>query len=327
MTTEELILDAEKRALAGESLPRDTMIKLLEIHPDSQTADVLGAAARRVAAAVTGNKARIWASIGVDYKACAMNCRFCSFGQAWGAAQDTYTLTAEEILSYAGKFVGNGADWITLRTTEDYAFSDLVALAGKIRQEIPGGYRLVANTGEMNALRAEELKSAGFSIAYHAIRLREGIDTPFSPSERGETLEEIRGSALDLAFLVEPIGVEHTNEEIADTFLLAMKHGAKLSGAMARVPVKGTPLYDQGLLPERRLAQITAVTRLASGYSAPDICVHPPSKTAMAWGANVVVVDVGAVPRAIGVSASEWNGFDIQRARAWFEEFGYHHGT
>ncbi|MHB8072515.1 hypothetical protein [Desulfosporosinus fructosivorans] len=23
----------------------------------------------------------------------------------------------------------------------------------------------------------------------------------------------------------------------------------------------------------------------------------------------------------------EWNGFDIQRARAWFEESGYHHGT
>ena len=326
MTTEKLIISAEKMALAGEPLPRDTIIGLLEIDPDSNTVEMLGAAARRVTEAVTENTARIWASIGVDYKPCAMNCKFCSFGEDWGAATDTYTLSADEIVSHARKFISDGADWITLRTTEDYAFSDLIALAGKIRQEVPGDYRLVANTGEMNAIRADELKRAGFSIAYHAIRLREGIDTPFSPTERGETLGEIHDSALDLAFLVEPIGVEHTNDEIADTFLLAMKHGAKLSGAMARVPVKGTPLYELGPLPERRLAQIIAVTRLASGYSAPDICVHPPSKTAMYWGANVVVVDVGAVPRAIGVSSSEWNGFGIQTAETWFKEAGYHHG-
>lgn len=323
MTIRKLILDAEKMALTGETLSRDSIIKLLEIDPDSETADFLGAAARRVADAVTGRRARIWASIGVDYKPCAMNCRFCSFGQAWGAVQDTYTLTADEIVSYAKKFISNGADYITLRTTEDYLFSDLSVLAQRIRREVPGDYRLVANTGEMNASRADELKSAGFSIAYHAIRLREGTDTPFSAIERGETLKEIQSSDLDLAFLVEPVGVEHTNEEIADVFLLAMKYGAKLTGVMARVPVEGTPLYDLGLLPERRMALIAAVTRLAAGFHAPDICVHPPSKTAMEWGANVVVVDVGAVPRAVGVADSEWKGFDIQTARTWFKEADY----
>jgi biotin synthase len=138
-------------------------------------------------------------------------------------------------------------------------------------------------------------------------------------------MEEITCSGLDLAFLVEPIGVEHSNEEIADTVMLVIKYGAKLSGAMARVPIEGTPLYELGLLPERRLAQIAAVTRLAAGTSVEDICVHPSSKIAMEWGANVAVADVGAVPRSIGISRSEWNGFDVKEALAWFKEAGYRH--
>lgn len=325
MTTEEIILDAETKVLAGKLLNRETLIKLLEIDPYSEAADLLGSAARRTAHVAAGNRSRIWASIGVDYKPCAMNCRFCSFAEAWGGAKDAHILTLEEILSHAQKFIDDGADWITLRTTENYAFSDLASLARKIRKDIPGNYKLVANTGEMNDLRAAELKRAGFSIVYHAIRLREGTDTPFSPQEREETLVEITRSGLDLAFLVEPIGVEHSNEEIADTFMLAMKYGAKLSGAMARVPIEGTPMYDLGPLPERRLAQIAAVTRLGAGIGVKDICVHPSSKTAMSWGANVAVVDVGAVPRSTGVSCTEWNGFDVKTALDWFNGAGYRH--
>lgn len=327
MTIRQTIQKAEAMALAGEALSTETIIRLLEIDPNSEEAELLGAAARQVAAKVTGNKAGIWASIGVDYVPCPMNCRFCSFGEAWGTAEDAYTLTDDEVVSQAKSFIESGADWITLRTTEHYEFSNLIKLARRIHAEIPGNYKLVANTGEMNEFRTDELKKGGFSILYHAIRLREGSDTPFSIAERRKTLEKIRGSELDLAFLVEPVGVEHTNREIADVFEMAMEADARIFGAMARIPVKGTPLYELGLLDERRLAQIVAVTRLAAGFRAPDICVHPASKTALKWGANVVVVDIGAVPRAVGVSPTEWNGFDIPTAKTWFKEAGYQQGV
>ena len=323
MQTKELISYAEKASMRGEPLPRDAIVRLLEIDPDSEIADLLGEAARRVASAVTTDRARIWASIGVDFKPCTMNCRFCSFGEAWGTAIKSYTLSEGEILHYARKFIEEGADWITLRTTEDYAFSDLSALASAIKKDISWDFRLVANTGELNALRAEELKDSGFDIVYHAIRLREGSDTPFSPEDREETLDVIRKSGLDLAFLVEPVGIEHSNEEIADILLLALKHEASLSGAMARIPVAGTPLGSLPLISERRLAQVIAVIRLAAGYKIRDICVHPPSQTALRWGANVVVVDIGALPRSADVSLSEWNGFNIEKAAEWFKEAGY----
>lgn len=320
---ETLIQHAERAALSKVQLSREMILRLLAIDPESGDADRLGAAARRVASAVTGDQARVWASIGVDYKPCSMNCRFCSFGEAWGASQTSYSLSNEEILTHARQFVESGADWITLRTTEDYGFQQLTDLAKQIRAEIPGNYRLVANTGEMNATRARELWESGFEIIYHAIRLREGLDTPFSIEAREKTLEMIGRSPLELACLVEPLGPEHTDEEIADTLLLGLKHNAKLSGVMTRVPVPGSPLYDLGQVSERRLAQVIAVTRLAAGYQAPDICVHLPSRTALEWGANVMVVDIGAIPRATGVSIEEWNHFDVRTARSWFNDADY----
>lgn len=117
--------------------------------------------------------------------------------------------------------------------------------------------------------------------------------------------------------------MEHSNEEIADIFLQGMEYGAILSGAMARVPLPGTPFSGSGQLSERRHAQIVAVTRLAAGHHAPDICVHPPSRVAMEWGANVVVVETGAVPRDTGNCECEWNGFDMATARDYFKNAGY----
>ncbi|MCG8403165.1 MAG: radical SAM protein, partial [Firmicutes bacterium] len=170
---------------------------------------------------------------------------------------------------------------------------------------------------------AERLLKAGFQIAYHTLRLGEGADTRFNPQERTATLEVIKNSSLKLAYLVEPVGVEHSAEEIADTFLTGMKYGAALTGAMARVPVQGTPLGGLPAVSERRLAQVVAVTRLAAGRNAPDICVHPPAPLALEWGANLVVVENGAVPRDTGNSRDEWRCFGLGQAKELFERAGY----
>lgn len=36
-----------------------------------------------------------------------------------------------------------------------------------------------------------------------------------------------------------------------------------------------------------------------------------------------MVVDIGAIPRATGVSIEEWNDFDVRTARNWFNDAGY----
>lgn len=323
MNTERLIEYAKDNALKGKVLDRESIIKLLEIDPNSKDAENLGECARTVAKEVVGNKGKVWASIGVDYQPCSMNCSFCSFGEKWTASKESYTWSDDEVIGFVRKFASEGAAWITLRTTEFFGFQKLCELAKKIRSTVPGNYQLVANTGEFNDERARLLTQAGFEIVYHSVRLKEGVDTPFLVENRCKTLKAIQKTNMDLAHLVEPIGVEHTNEEIADVFITALYHGAKLSGAMSRVPIPGTPLYHHGQLPERRLAQIVAITRLAAGYLVPDICVHPASQLAMEWGANVVVVDVGAVPRDSNNLDEEWQCFDVKTAKKWFGNAGY----
>ncbi|MEN6414444.1 MAG: hypothetical protein ABFC84_17035 [Veillonellales bacterium] len=314
---------ARKNALQGNILDRDSIIVLLGINPDSVEAEKLGKAAREVAAEVTGNSGRVWAALGVDYAPCPINCHFCSFGEKWGVIQKEYKWSAPEIIDFAKKLLNGGAKWITLRTTEYYSLSELAGLMKQIRETIPGNYGIVANTGELTAKAADLLMTSGVSIIYHTLRLREGIDTGLSVKSRLDTLASVQASPLDLAFLVEPVGIEHTDAELADSFLVAMKYGARLSGTMARVPVPGTPLGSIPAVPERRMAQIAAVTRLAAGSNAPDICIHPASQLALAWGANVVVVEAGAIPRDTVNSRSEWKSFDLQTAAAWFKQAGY----
>lgn len=318
-----LIQKAKERALEGERLDRKSIITLLQLDPESTEVEILGKAAREVAEAVTGNRGSVWASIGVDYKNCAMNCDFCAFGKKWGIVKEESERSIGEVIELTRNFVSQGARWVTLRTTQFYGLDRLVELIKTVRAAVPGDYEIVVNTGEFDEVNAKLLEDAGVQVVYHTLRLREGTDTRFEPKERIATLESVKNSQLNLAYLVEPVGVEHTNAEIADIFLTGMEHRATLSGAMARVPLPGTPLSKFSPISERRLAQIVAVTRLAAGHHAPDICVHPPSQLAVDWGANVVVVETGAIPRDTGNCECEWQGFDMETAKNYFQNAGY----
>ena len=59
--------------------------------------------------------------------------------------------------------------------------------------------------------------------------------------------------------LVEPIGPEHSDEEVADA-MLTLRNDVKtvLVGGMARVPVEGSPLAPRVTIDARRLAAVTA---------------------------------------------------------------------
>jgi hypothetical protein len=148
------------------------------------------------------------------------------------------------------------------------------------------------------------------------------LNTKFAIADRLATMQAVKDSPLKLNFCVEPLGIEHSNEEIADRFLLGCEYGATRIGSMARVPVKGTPLADLPQISERRLAQITAVIRLASGTG--DVSVHPPCEEAVAWGCNSLCIEIGANPRDTEyVPDSEWKHFTAMQAKAWFEKYGY----
>lgn len=307
----------------GEPLTKEEMVELLAIPLGSPQDDDLRRAAREMAAEKTGDVAHIWGAFGADYARCTMNCHFCSFGDKWKIIDHDRVYTDDEILSQAKEYAQGGAQFIVLRTTEFYDLDRLEALARKIKEGVPGKYELILNIGEFNITQAETLNNAGVEGIYHALRLREGQDTPFKPQMRRDTLDSICRSPLKLISLVEPLGNEHSNEEIAEAFLTVLEYKAVISGAMARIPVPGTPLGNEPQMDDHRLAQIIAVLRLSGGDVVKDICVHPASAEALASGANVVVVETGAVPRDRQVSDGEWRSFSMEEAREGLIRAGY----
>ena len=221
------------------------------------------------------------------------------------------------------QYAENGAAYVTLRTTEFYDLDRLLGFIPEIRAKIPGGYAIVLNTGELDAAAAAKAKAAGVYGVYHALRLREGTDTPFNPAERVATMKNASASGMTLVSLVEPLGCEHTDEEIADSFLSAAACGAKICGAMARFPVEGTPFGSSPMISGPRLAHVVAALRLSGGSAVRDICVHKATHEALESGANVMVVESGAIPRDSDFSEKDWAGVDMARAREMLAAAGY----
>lgn len=318
-----LIDRVKAECLAGKVQERDAIITLLGIAPGSPEYTYLCQAAREAAMTITKKEAYLWGAIGVDFAPCSMNCTFCSLGEAWGIVDKEVSYSEEEIITQIRQYVSCGVRFIVLRTTEFYSIDTLCQFIRNIRAQVAGEYELVLNIGEFDVATAQKIYESGVSGIYHALRLGEGRDTAFDPAQRNDTLGSVHHSPLKLIHLIEPVGVEHTNEEIADVFLNSLDYGVVISGAMARIPVKGTPLGENPQVSDQRLAQIVAVTRLCGGKNVPDICVHPPSEEAVMAGANVVVVERGAVPRDGNVAEELWNGFDCAKAKELLCQCGY----
>ncbi len=324
MSGKELVDSAKTKALKGERLSRGEIISLLSLA--GEYAAYLGSAAREVAAAITNNRYYLWGAIGLDYKPCEMNCDFCSLGKEWGLVKNEYELPEDEVICRVRDYSLDGIRWVVLRTTEFYSIDALCALIGKVKRLVPGAYELGLNIGEIDASAAAKLSSAGCDFIYHSLRLGEGRQTRFEPQIRLNTLHAVRDSAMNLVFLAEPIGTEHTNEEIADIICTVLECKTKVSGAMARIPVTGTPLGDTPQISDDRMAHIIAVTRLACADIVEDICVHPASEKAFAFGANVTVIESGAIPRDGGRWETPWKGFTCKNAKEWFENQNYIQG-
>ena len=310
-----------EKALADESLTGEDISVLLALDPDSDETKQLLDTADRASREWAHRRGYIWASIGLDYSPCPMNCTFCSLGKKWGIIKEPWVLKTDEILDLIRLYDVPEVRWITLRTSEFYGIEKLIQIA---RLAIPLKHaELVVNTGEFERKDARALYEAGFKVAYHVMRLREGVDTGVDPNERLITLEAIKQSPLQLAALVDPIGPEHTDEELVQALFLHKAYGASLMGAMARFAVAGTPKYELGTISRARLAQITAVSRLVAGKQVDAICTHPTDDGILTSGANTVVVEYGAIPRDTKVSQGDWKGFNIREAVKLLRGAGY----
>ena len=320
------IIDAcREKALRCEDLTREELIALISIDPDSEDCDYLGETAMDVKRRFSGNVARLGTSIGLDLRPCKMSCDFCSLGEKVGLITQEYEISDDTAVQLITDLRKRGFYQFTLRTTEFYPIERLANLARRIRSELGWEFALSGNTGELTPKKAKMLKDAGINAVYHAVRLREGIDTPLSIKTRSETIRNAKAAGLRVSSGIDPIGIDHTAEEIADLFLLYYTLNVDGMCIMRRINVPGTKYEGMPEVSDRRLAQIVAVARLATGKRW-TIAIHPAVEQGLKWGADHISVETGANPRDNNIDMLRWSLFDHDTALKMIEHAGCEFG-
>ena len=276
------------------TVSRDDIIRMLSMDPSSEEFGYLGSKARELAR-IRGNLGSVGIAFGLDYRPCKGNCVYCSFGEKWGLMNDDYEIPVDDLISMISERFSKGFRRFTIRTTEYYSIDRLCEIAKEIRSRVPGKYGLSVNTGELTAEDCEKLYQAGCNGAYHTLHLREGKDTVFPPETRLRTMRAIKESKLNLSVGVDPIGIEHTNEEIADLIIALREFEPVSICSMKRINPKGTPVGDLEEVSDLRIAQVAAVLRFATGSR--NVSAVPPNRIAMRWGAGGTSIGTGANPR------------------------------
>jgi len=172
---------------------------------------------------------------------------------------------------------------------------------------------------------AEKLKEAGVDGAYHVLRLREGVDSNLNPDDRLRTFDSIRKFGIQVYTCCEPIGPEHSAEEIFERVFLNYKYGLVQQSAMRRTFIPSLPISKRGVISQLRLAQITAIISL-SAVSYPDILAiacHESNPLGLVSGSNITSAEWGANPRDDTDEKSEKRGLTINDCRRMLFETGY----
>lgn len=219
----ESILD---KALSGTDISREEALELLKIDNDSPEIYALMSTADTLTLRQFGRRGEVYAQVGINLWPCPKSCAFCSFGEKWKLFKDRIEFSVEEVVARAKAFEDAGANAIFLMTTADYPFDRYIETAKAVRKDISPNLPMVANIGDFGQREARDLLDAGFQGVYHVFRLGEGRDTEIDPQVRLQTLETIKDSNLDLGYCVEPIGQEHSPEQLVEEMFRGKKYGA-----------------------------------------------------------------------------------------------------
>ncbi len=316
MNTQDLI----KKANDGEALSQKELVHLLSVPPDSADSYSIMAGANRISKELSQGHAEIHAQFALNLALCPCNCLFCSFAQANGVFTEETTLLPEEAVAYAKQFEKNGANAIFVMTTAKYAFDRFIEISQEIRRNMNPDTTLIANVGDQTLKNAKKLKDAGYTGVYHALRLREGSDTGLSAQKRKDSIRNFKEAGLVVGTCVEPVGPEHTNEELAQMIEFTASFNPAYSGAARRITIPGTQMAELGMINELRMAQIVAVTRLGMPRTVMGNCTHEPCTLGSAAGANLFWAELGANPRDIKARTEEGRGDTIEQCSSLFME-------
>ena len=315
------IAEILQKAAEASGITRDEALKLMSLHPLSKEGYALMQTADELSRRTFGSKGENHFHIGVNVEPCPMDCRFCSLTRAAGIFKVKEEFSFERILAWAREAEAKSADALNLMTTGMYPFEKLVEMGVLLSKAVKTP--LVANTRDINHKEGEQLLASGFVGFYHAVRLGEGRDTPFSRERRIQTIRVLKDVGLQWMNCIEPVGPEHSHEEIVDLMFLAREYKATYSGAMRRINFPGSPMAPLGMVTELELARVVAVSRLVMGNVPMAHCTHEPNMTSLMAGANLLFPEVGSSPRDDRPDSSEGIGRNVTDCGKMLREMGW----
>jgi biotin synthase len=229
-------------------------------------------------------------------------------------------LSIEEAVARAKQFQTDGANAVFIMSTADYPLAKFMEVSREIRRQLKAETVLVANVGDFNLAQAKQLKKIGFAGIYHAVRLGEGRDTRITVKQRLETFRMAGKAGLRLGTCLEPVGNEHSIDELVEKTIVTREAYPVYSGAARRIPIPHSELQHHGIVSEARMAHILAVVRLALGYNIPGNCTHEPNVAGAIAGANLFWAESGANPRDTEEKTESRRGMTVVDCRRLFSE-------
>jgi biotin synthase len=283
------------KALEYAPLTREEALQLMTIPLHSEDCYQLMATADRMSKHQFGFKGENHYHIGLNVEPCPLDCLFCSLTHTAGIFTEKTEFPVDQVIAWAKHAQEQQADGLNLMTTGTYLFEKLLEIGRILSREVTTP--LVANTRDINHREGEELLKAGFVGAYHAVRLGEGRDTPLNRDKRIATIKVLNDVGLAWANCIEPVGPEHSAEEMVDLMLLARDNKATYSGVMRRINFPGSPMTKFGMITELEMARLVAISRLVMGNIPRAHCTHEPHSASLLAGANLFFPEVGSSPR------------------------------
>ncbi len=310
------------KALDGGVLTEKEGIELLSWGDLTDEAAAIRIAGRRLSEHLAP-KAEIHGQIGLNIGPCPRDCQFCSFAVSNKVFDQCTELPLETVVDYAQLLEEQGANAIYLMTTAQYdqqKFLDYGKAAAKVLKK---GTPLIANVGDFDLDYAKELKKAGFTGVYHVIRMGEGVVTRCDVDKRWNTIHAAQDAGLLLGSCVEPVGPEHSVEEIVEKTIITRDMKAQFSGSMRRTAIPSSPLAKYGTVTYAHMATIVAAVALITGEAIMGNCTHEPNQLAAVAGANLLWAEVGSNPRDVEGKTEENRGWTVRRCRDLLHESGW----
>lgn len=314
-----------EKALSQIPPNRFELLHLLSLDPHSFEADIVRATSKEISQQRFKKQAMLLCQTGIESFACPADCLFCSFGESNYQGKD-WRICDKELERINQNIKNEGGVYAHfLLFMHSFDFNYVLKTVEATRTLLPKTTDIVINCGDIDFTQAQELKSAGVSGSYHVVRLGEGIDTALSKETRIASIDALKKAGIDWYTCCEPIGPEHSNEEIIDQILLAVEKECFQNAVMRRICVASSALAHKGEIDLLRSSQIVAVLTLAmmNNKELSSIAIHEPDLLGLSSGANCIYAEFGVNPRDTSTDTTQGRAYSPSQCKKMLLDTGF----